>query len=139
MKVNIDISEQGRRGIALGLAVGGWLSALVVAILDVAGIFAQHPAGVVVILLVGISIAASLSRTRMRMTDTITGVFRVGLEASRARKDIDYCTIAFDRDGRVVSVSNGNVIGPGYKAIIGENIKDLHGLTESYDTELRLR
>lgn len=81
----VELSENTRRRVAATLAHGGWWGALLLTGMHVSTLGPDTPRsfGVVIVLFIGVAIAASLARSRMRLTDTITAVFQTGLEVSR--------------------------------------------------------
>lgn len=76
------IKEEHRRVGALILAHTGWWGALVGTALRVFNVIPQQY-GVVIVLLIGVGVAAGLSLSRMRLATTIREVFKAGSEYRR--------------------------------------------------------
>lgn len=76
--------EQARRAAALFLVFGGWCGSMLLGLWAVIefnpskGEFAPQWVGFGYIALIGVAVAASTARSRMRMTDTIVGAFATG-------------------------------------------------------------
>lgn len=76
--------EAFRRMLAAGLVMGGWFGSLSLGVWAVVsfdpneGKFAPQWVGLGYIFLIGVAVAASTARSRMRMTDTIVSAFKTG-------------------------------------------------------------
>lgn len=83
--------EKARRAVAILLVLGGWLGSTSIGIWAVVtydpakGEFAPQWVGLGYIFLIGVSVAASTARSRMRMTDTIVGAFITGQKLADER------------------------------------------------------
>lgn len=114
MATSMRLPEEHREKWALALAAVGWIGALAFTILSIARP-PERPVGTVVICFTGVAIAATLSRSRMRMTQTITRVFEAGLSASIAlqanmQTDIP-CVIETSTSGIILAAENTQPIG----------------------------
>lgn len=82
------LPERYRRAVASWLQWIGWVGSLALIFHATVAFDPNHgdfpPAwyGPTVILLVGVAIAATTARSRMRLTDTIRGAFETGLKAA---------------------------------------------------------
>lgn len=85
----MENGERYRRLVALVLQWGGWLYAIFILVwattqYDPAeGRFAPQWVGLSFILSIGIAIAGTTARSRMRLSDTIVDAFRTGMEAQK--------------------------------------------------------
>lgn len=123
------LAETHRRGLTLALAHVGWWGAFLFTVLAVRG-DVSRPIGTIVIMFVGIAIAASLSLSRMRLTDTITSVFEAGLSAAvvlQTSIDARTCVIETDQLGVIDAVENPGAIGWDSGALYGHPIVGLIG------------
>lgn len=84
--MRIELAEDDRRKATLGLAWAGWVGTGVLVILRATELVPMAW-GSVAILTIGVAIAASLARSRMRLTDTIVGVFEVGVNAANDERE----------------------------------------------------
>lgn len=75
-------NERMRRGTALFLLVGGWLTTITLVTLRSVGDLGTQW-GSLVILTAGVAIAATVTRSRMRLKDTILETYKAGLDATR--------------------------------------------------------
>jgi hypothetical protein len=75
------MAEDDRRKASLVLAYGGWLSSGVIVMLRAVEVV-PTAWGSTALLTIGVAIAASLARSRMRLTDTIVGVFEAGVRTA---------------------------------------------------------
>lgn len=124
----INITEETRHKIALTLANVGWVGAVLWATLltylnlthppTTAPMPIQRVSGILIILLMGVGIAACSSLSRMRLSKTISKVFETGLTAAVAihnsagnRSGTPTCTVQCSLEGTIKSVEHGEVIG----------------------------
>lgn len=126
----LKLTEDQRRTVATGLVHIGWWGALGLTITDIA-IVQADPAGraarsmgIIIVLLIGVAIAASSARSRMRLADTIAAVFETGMQAagSEPRRT---CVMEADLEGVIQWVENADVIGWSRNALLGHKIVDL--------------
>jgi hypothetical protein len=69
---------------AFWLCQVGWWGALIMTLFDTLG-YLPRAAGVLIVMFIGIAIAAGQARSRMRLTDVIVGVFQVGIGTGSQR------------------------------------------------------
>lgn len=77
-------AEPTRRATALALLWFGWISTIVLVTLRTFGVLSQQW-GSLVVFTVAVAVAASITRSRMRLRDTIIETFQVGLDAGEER------------------------------------------------------
>lgn len=124
------LTEDQRRTAAVALVHIGWWGALTLTFLDIAVIQtdptsrAARSMGIVIVLLIGIAIAASSARSRMRLGDTIAAVFETGMQAAGAEPRRT-CVMEASLEGVIQWVENADVIGWTRSALIGHRIQDL--------------
>ena len=126
----MEITESSRRTWATALMHGGWWGALGMTALSVTDSVAR-PLGVLVVLFIGIAIAAGASRSRMRLADTIMAVFQTGLTASVALQSntapmvSGVCTIVADLEGRIQTAERTEVVGWINDELIDRSFEDI--------------
>lgn len=87
------MSESARRFIASAFQLGGWLGALGLGLWAVfsfdpsKGEFAPQWVSLGYIGLIGVGLAGTAARSRMRMTDTIIAAMKMGFRISEENKD----------------------------------------------------
>lgn len=88
------------------------------------------------LLTLGVGVTASLALSRMRLADTISQVFTVGLQSAiglSANVFTDTCIMAIDGQGKIESVDHSDAIGWDESEILGRELRALlsprsHGL-----------
>lgn len=130
MAISMRLPEEHREWLTIGLATIGWAGALIFTILSVTQ-STERPVGTVVICFTGVAIAATLARSRMRMTQTITRVFEAGLSASVAlqanmQTDIP-CVVETNTAGLVLAAENTEFVGWPSGQLVGKQLVDLVG------------
>lgn len=130
MAISMRLPEEHRDRLTLGLAAIGWVGALAFTILSVTAP-PERPVGTVVICFTGLAIAATLARSRMRMTQTITRVFEAGLSASvalQANMQTDVpCVVETNTAGLVLAAENTEFVGWPSGGLVGKQLVDLVG------------
>jgi hypothetical protein len=111
------VTEERRRTATLILMWGGWIGAGIVTLLRLGtvndrrdGVMLGPEWGSVIVLLTGIGVAATLARSRMRLTQIITGVFEAGLKAAANDRGKRAALIEVNLDGKITSTENAQVI-----------------------------
>lgn len=108
-----DISERARRRWATALMHTGWWGGFACATLRTLKVLPDQVV-VVTLFLVGVAVAASTARSRMRLSDTITQVFQTGLTtavALQANAVTNACVVETDLEGRIIAVEHPEIIG----------------------------
>lgn len=85
------ITENHKRVLNMIACWGSWFSAIGIAVWAVFFTDPLHPvrwAGLAVIILMGVAITASLIRSRYKLADTITNVFRAGVKVGQATEAV---------------------------------------------------
>jgi len=130
MMIEIEpMTEQQRRAAATWLTYIGWWGAFVLLLIDEIAVNADPNSrvargmGILIVLLIGVAIAAGAARGRMRLTDTITSVFEAGLNAVEEPRRT--CVMETDTKGIIQWVENADVIGWQRNALIGHDLRDL--------------
>lgn len=83
-----DGEEHIRRG-TIALMYGAWTAAIVLAGLQVTGIVAPGVLGILIVILIGVAIAAGQARVRHKLADSIVAAFETGAaESERHRSDL---------------------------------------------------
>lgn len=80
------------------------------------------------LLSLGVGVAASLALSRMRLAETMSQVFNVGLQSAitlSANVFTDTCIMALDGDGKVESVDHADAIGWDEREITGRELRSL--------------
>lgn len=80
------------------------------------------------LLTLGIAVAASLALSRMRLAETITSVFHVGLQSAvalSANVFTDTCIMVLDGDGKIEAVDHADAIGWDSDEIKGRELRAL--------------
>lgn len=80
------------------------------------------------LLTLGMGVASSLALSRMRLAETITSVFHVGLQAAitmSANVFTDTCILVLDKDGKVESVDHADAIGWDEDELRGRELRAL--------------
>lgn len=80
------------------------------------------------LLTLGVGVTASLALSRMRLAETISGVFQVGLQSAialSANVFTDTCIMAIDAQGRVESVDHADAIGWDGASLVGRELRTL--------------
>lgn len=127
------LRDERRYTLTLALAHLGWWSTAVIVALRAAELLPGE-LGTISIFTIGLAVAASLSLSRMRLTDTITGVFQAGLTTSvslNANVLTDVCLIRLNNGGAIDSVDHAEVIGWDAQNLEGRNLRELIPI-ESY-------
>lgn len=84
--------------------------------------------GLSALLAMGGGVASSLALSRMRLADTISQVFHVGLQSAislSANVFTDTCIMALDGKGRIESVDHADAIGWEEDEIVGRELRAL--------------
>lgn len=106
--------------------LGWWTTAGIVILRS----FNAIPIGVgsLALLTLGFAVAASLALSRMRLAETISQVFNVGLQSAitlSANVFTDTCIMALDSKGKIESVDHADAIGWNEDEIIGRELRAL--------------
>lgn len=114
-----------RRTVAL--AHVGWWGTAGIALLRAFDVVPQQ-VGSLALLTLGMAVASSLALSRMRLAETITSVFHVGLQAAitmNANVFTDTCIMVLDADGKVESADHADAIGWDEGELIGRELRAL--------------
>lgn len=126
--VAIGQREEARERLASVLMHVGWWSALTFTFLAVSELI-PRPMGTLVVLLIGVAIAASLARSRMRLADTISQVFETGLTAAVTLQSnilaAQVCIVETDLEGEIAASDCNSIIGWSDGDLKGKNVEDL--------------
>lgn len=126
-RISSSISEDVRRTVSLWLAWVMWTTTVVLVILRVLEITPTRFTGLS-LLTTGVAVAASLSRGRMRLADTIAETFETGLKVAtvlQTNVTTAACMIETDLDGEIQTVEHPEVIGWSRDDLIGQNLNIL--------------
>ncbi|MFJ9413016.1 PAS domain-containing protein [Streptomyces sp. NPDC101227] len=86
-------------------------------------------AGSLIVLVIGVAIAASLALSRMRLSDTIITVFEAGLKAATVLQANasapSVAVVEVDYNGKIVQCEHAEVIHWTYGALHGRPLEDL--------------
>jgi hypothetical protein len=114
-----------RRTLALAHA-GWWGTALIVGGRAI-GLIPQE-VGALAFLTIGGAVTASLTLSRMRLADTVSQVFHVGLQSAitlSANVFTDTCIMTLDGDGKIEGVDHADAIGWDEREIVGRELRAL--------------
>ena len=130
MMIEIEpMTEQQRRAAATWLTYIGWWGAFILLLIDEIAVNADPNSrvargmGILIVLLIGVAIAAGAARGRMRLTDTITSVFEAGMNIAEEPRRT--CVMETDTKGIIQWAENPDVIGWQRNALIGHDLRDL--------------
>lgn len=121
-----EIPETTRAKAALAFMIIGWTGAATIVALIYGDVLDNHRPGLLP--LVGLAVAATLVRSRMRLTETITQVFQAGLTTSVALQTnvvSTACIIETDLEGRIRAVEHPEVIGWPDGELIARSFEDI--------------
>lgn len=127
MKWQPDITEDQRRTATTVLTYVGWWGALLLTIWDV-GFEGPRDLGIIIVFLIGVAIAASSARSRMKLAATITRVFEAGLSTSlvlQANIVRRTCVIELDGTGKIISAENPDLIAWPRGILHGKSAEEL--------------
>lgn len=121
----------------LALAHTAWWSTAGIVVLRAFEIIPQQ-FGLAALLTLGGGVTASLALSRMRLSDTVTGAFKIGLQSAislSANVFTDTCIMSLDDDGRVLGVDHADAIGWSAQELKGRELRALlsprsHGVRE---------
>jgi hypothetical protein len=85
-------------------------------------------ASLLALLTLGLGVTASLGLSRMRLAETITQVFQVGLQSAitlSANVFTDTCIMALDNKGRITSVDHADAIGWSEGEMVGRELRSI--------------
>ena len=109
----LSLTEDQRRAVSLWLAWVMWSSTATLTLLRAVGVMpAQY--GAITVLTIGVAIAASLSRSRMRLADAFAETFETGLKVGtilQTNVTASACLVEIDCDGDILAVEHAEVIG----------------------------
>lgn len=111
----------------VAIAWFGWLSTGLFAVLRAFNIIPVS-FGSFGLLTLGTGVAASLALSRMRLAETVSEVFHVGLQSAitlSANVFTDTCIMAIDGKGNVESVDHADAIGWEQDEILGRELRSL--------------
>lgn len=109
------------------LAHCGWWSTVCVVTLRTFDILPQS-AGSIALLTLGLGVTASLGLSRMRLGETISQVFQVGLQSAitlSANVFTDTAIMALDEHGCIESVDHADAIGWDTEELVGRELRTL--------------
>lgn len=80
------MKQETRQWLAATIAYGGWTVAVVLTYLRTTEVLAMR-FSMLIILVIGIAMAAGIKLSRMRLTATMLDVYRAGVETARIQKE----------------------------------------------------
>lgn len=111
----------------LTIAYIGWFGTAAIVMARVADLIPTNVSSLSFLTL-GVAVASSLALSRMRLADTISEVFTVGLQSAitlSANVFTDTCIMMLDDQGRVMGVDHADAIGWNSEELTGRELRAL--------------